>query len=380
VNDSIDKQPFILCVDDDPINLAIYGELLNDKYDIETVSNGLDCLNMTEKRRPDLILLDVNMPEMNGLETCKKLKENQKTSDIPVIFVSALATDSELMEGYESGGNDYVTKPFNHEILTKKIIIALNNQQKSSHLLQKTSDVFAELQQTRSDSGNLAQLLNFLHLSHSINSFDLLAQIIFDCLSQFNLESSLLILDQPENLFWFSDDIDRPMEKQILESLNGQDRVIRFGTRLAINSACSTILIRNIPDDESQFSRLPDTVGILIEGLDARVRTIQTQQSLELRRYLVETLLEQSQTALDDISVSHKRQSKESARIIKSVERELGAFVKEGELADRQQRSLNNRINKMKVLIGGLGQSGFEAEAKLRIVIQQLMDVLSDQN
>ncbi|MFT5506935.1 MAG: hypothetical protein ACI8XC_004663, partial [Gammaproteobacteria bacterium] len=303
-----------------------------------------------------------------------------ETRDIPVIFVSAMATDSELMEGYEAGGNDYVTKPFNHEILTKKIMVALNNQQKSSQLQQKYSDVFAELQQTRSDSGNLAQLLNFLHLSHSINSFDLLAQIIFDCLAQFNLESSLLILDQPENLYWFSDDIDRPMEKQILESLNGQDRVIRFGKRLAINSACSTILIRNVPDDVGRFSQLQETVGILIEGLDAQVRTIQAQRSLELRRSLVETLLEQSQTALDDISISHKRQSKESARIIKNVERELSAFVNEGGLADRQQRNLNNRIDKLKHLIGELGQSGFEAEAKLREVVQQLMNVLSDQN
>jgi hypothetical protein len=258
-------------------------------------------------------------------------------------------------------------------------MIALHNQQKSSRLQQKTSDVVAELQQTRSDSGNLAQLLNFLHLSHSINSIDLLAQIIFDCLAQFNLESSLLIFDQPENLYWFSDEIDRPMEKQILESLNGQDRVIRFSTRLAINSACSTILIRNVPDDESRFSKLQETVGILIEGLDARVRTIQAQRSLEFRRSLVATLLEQSQTALDDISFSHKQQSKESARIIKSVERELNAFINESDLADRQQRNLNNRIDKLKHLIAELGQSGFESEVKLRKVIQQLMDVLRDQ-
>ncbi|MFT5505573.1 MAG: two-component system sensor histidine kinase/response regulator [Gammaproteobacteria bacterium] len=98
--DRIDKQPFILCVDDEPINLVIYREILKDKYNIETVSNGLDCITITEQRRPDLILVDVNMPDMNGLETCYRLKANPETSDIPVIFVSARATDSELMEGY----------------------------------------------------------------------------------------------------------------------------------------------------------------------------------------------------------------------------------------------------------------------------------------
>lgn len=89
----------ILVVDDEEINRFIAEDLLEQEYALDFAENGQECLDKVQQNKPDLILLDVNMPVMNGLEACRKLKEDPSTSHIAVIFVSALATKAEIMEG-----------------------------------------------------------------------------------------------------------------------------------------------------------------------------------------------------------------------------------------------------------------------------------------
>ncbi len=106
------NKPYILSVDDEEINQEIIVDLLEDNFDIKIVSGGRDCLESVSNKLPQLILLDVNMPDMNGLETCIALKQNQQSKNIPIIFVSALASPAEIQAGFDAGVNEYVTKPF----------------------------------------------------------------------------------------------------------------------------------------------------------------------------------------------------------------------------------------------------------------------------
>ncbi len=93
----MDRKASILCVDDEPVNLAIMEELLRDNYALNTVNSGEGCLEQVSLQKPDLILLDVNMPKMDGLETCARLKSDTNTAEIPIIFVTSLSTHEELM-------------------------------------------------------------------------------------------------------------------------------------------------------------------------------------------------------------------------------------------------------------------------------------------
>ena len=111
----------ILIVDDDPLNI----ELLIDKigvqsYRITTVSSGKECLHLLQRKTPDLILLDIMMPEMNGYDVCREIKANPATAKIPVLFMSALDGSGDKVKGFEAGAVDYITKPFDsHEVLAR---------------------------------------------------------------------------------------------------------------------------------------------------------------------------------------------------------------------------------------------------------------------
>ncbi|MDH5717566.1 MAG: hybrid sensor histidine kinase/response regulator [Spirochaetia bacterium] len=112
----------VLIVDDTPENIQVLGSLLESKnYKIYAAQNGVQALKIADEKIHDIILLDVMMPELNGFETCKKLKESEKTKNIPVIFLTAKVETEDIVKGFEVGGVDYVTKPFNSSELLKRI-------------------------------------------------------------------------------------------------------------------------------------------------------------------------------------------------------------------------------------------------------------------
>lgn len=112
----------ILIVDDQVENLQIIGNILK-VYDFKkaVATNGFEAIEIAEKIKPDLILLDIMMPELDGLQVCKKLKENQDTSEIPIIFLTAKTQEEDIVAGFEAGGVDYITKPFKTSELLSRV-------------------------------------------------------------------------------------------------------------------------------------------------------------------------------------------------------------------------------------------------------------------
>jgi DNA-binding response OmpR family regulator len=106
------KKPIILVVDDQPININLLErKLQRENMDVITASNGKECLEAIDRITPDLILLDVMMPEMDGIETCERLKKNPDTNSIPIIFITARSSKEGKLEGLNVGAVDYITKP-----------------------------------------------------------------------------------------------------------------------------------------------------------------------------------------------------------------------------------------------------------------------------
>ncbi|MDM8565297.1 hybrid sensor histidine kinase/response regulator [Candidatus Halobeggiatoa sp. HSG11] len=117
----MNKQQTILIVDDNPENLALLGNILTKKdYILGFASNGTTALNIAHKKCPDLVLLDVMMPDVDGFEVCKQLKQDTMLADIPIIFLTAKTEKDDVIAGLKLGAVDYVTKPFNEmELLTR---------------------------------------------------------------------------------------------------------------------------------------------------------------------------------------------------------------------------------------------------------------------
>ena len=113
----------ILIVDDAELNIEILREILSDDYDLESASSGEEALEKVLAFAPDLVLLDIMMPGMDGYEACRRIKAGPMGSFTPVILVSGKATMPERLQGFDAGADDYLTKPFDHDELLAKIRI-----------------------------------------------------------------------------------------------------------------------------------------------------------------------------------------------------------------------------------------------------------------
>ena len=111
----------ILIVDDEPNNLQLLRQILKTDYLLTFAKNGQDALEAAEKHRPDLILLDIMMPIMDGYEACRRLKKNPVTAKIPVIFITAMGETEDESRGFDVGGVDYITKPISAPIVRVRV-------------------------------------------------------------------------------------------------------------------------------------------------------------------------------------------------------------------------------------------------------------------
>lgn len=128
----------ILIVDDTPKNLQVLGNLLqNNEYEVEFATNGKGALEWVNEAGFDLILLDIMMPEMDGYEVCRRLKSDNKTKEIPIIFLTARTDTESIVKGFNLGAADYVSKPFNKEELLVRITTQLSLKKSKEELVDK---------------------------------------------------------------------------------------------------------------------------------------------------------------------------------------------------------------------------------------------------
>jgi two-component system sensor histidine kinase/response regulator len=188
----------ILIVDDVVSNVLLLKILLtNEKFQVCTANNGKACIEVTKRDKPDLILLDVMMPEMNGFDTAVVLKQDPETKDIPIIFLTALNSPSDLVHGFQVGGNDFLTKPFNKEELlmrvmhqiqlveAKRIIVRQNEElRRTINNRDKMYSVIAH--DLRSPMASIRMVLN---LAVNVVSRETVGDEIFELLDKANRES-----------------------------------------------------------------------------------------------------------------------------------------------------------------------------------------------
>jgi len=151
-----DRTPVVLVVDDNIPNLELLQAYLED-MDCHTIParDGLEALEIIAKQPPDLILLDVMMPKMSGFEVCKRVKNDRKTGDIPIIMVTALNEFGDIERGIDSGTDDFISKPVNKlELLTRvRTMLKLKHlSDKLERTLAYLSEIEKQTQTPKSDS------------------------------------------------------------------------------------------------------------------------------------------------------------------------------------------------------------------------------------
>lgn len=180
----------VLIVDDTPHNIHMLMEILKGEYAVSAATSGKKALQIAAAEpKPDLILLDIMMPYMNGYEICAKLKASEQTKNIPVIFITALSAEENEAWGLELGAVDYITKPFSPAIIRARLHNHLQLKKTMEELLQKQQEIIVKEERERMARDlhdNLGQIFAFVNIQ---------TQVIMESLQHNQIASAIELLE-----------------------------------------------------------------------------------------------------------------------------------------------------------------------------------------
>lgn len=363
----MDSEKFrVLIVDDSTEDIHFVMENLKREYAVLVATSGEKALDMIAgDYRPDVILMDVEMPGMNGYDTCRLVKNTPETSDINVIFVSAHDSTEEKLCGYEAGGDDYLIKPVQPSELLQKVRLAVRDKQLRSTIEAEKREAIQTAMTAISSAGEQGVVVDFMRRSFSVAGFEELARLVVEATANYGLENSIQLRTVLGPVNGSSKEPMPPLEKELLSKVKDAGRLRDSGARLIANFGPVTQLIKNMPDDEDKRGRLRDHVAILLEGAEARLHALEMQQQLA-------ELVADSNRALQEIEAMQKQQKQISMQIMDDVMKQMEDSLLSYGLTEEQEELL------LGVVQAGVNKSlnnfeqGLAIDDKLRDIIQSL--------
>lgn len=277
------KQSTILVVDDTADNRLLLNMLLSDDYQIIEASSGQECLDLVEQSMPDLILLDVKMPEMDGYQVCAHLRKQKTTETLPIIFVSALDSTEERLAGYEAGGDEYVIKPIDEQSLMDKISFTLERQHEIERVKSAAAQATSIAMEAMTSGSELGQIIEFVKSSQDLNTVNQIGAELTEIASQFGL--SICALFMVGGKHYVGCDADS-IEARLLDNFaHSTTKIVNAGIRTIISTERAVLLIKDMPlDDENRYGRLKDHLAVLVDISNSFLLGIQAQLSMADQR------------------------------------------------------------------------------------------------
>lgn len=371
----------VLAIDDDKfIQKVITKSLMSSAMSVRTADDGETGIAEALRVTPDIILLDVEMPGINGYEVCDRLRSLEQTKDVPIVFLSSLSSMRERMQGYEVGADDYLVKPFEKEHLLARINVLLKYQRERKKLREQFELASKNAMTAMTGSSELATAMRFLEKSLTCHNIDSLAQDLLGSISQFSIDCCIMIIANDQELWYSSEGTVSPLEKELVEMCDKEARFLDFGARTIVNYPRVSLLVKNMPlDDMERYGRIKDLLPILLSAVNSKINTLGTQEALtEQSSHLLESfkMIRNSLYYLGKTIVTNR---KDSTEMMNKLVQDLNYdFLRMG-LDEDQEEYLLNRIDTALDEAMEEMDAGKEIREALTFILMSLNKVTSKQ-
>lgn len=367
----------ILIVDDDDFMQEMFADALQKNYCVIQAESGADALMLAANEHPGAIILDVEMPGMDGYETCRRLKKLEQMADVPVIFVSAHDGIEDRLMGYEAGGEDYITKPFDPQELEAKVAQLLKSVSERAALKQMANYAASTAMTAITSMSEMGTLLETLKTFNTCNDYKMLAEAALQGLALYGLQGAIQVRAPDETLNRNNQGEASPLEVSIINHMAAMDRVTQFKSKLCINNQSVSLLVHDMPlDDTERCGRLRDHLAMLVDGAEVRVQGIRAVNESRQRGEAIERAAQRITETLKKIDTAQRQRKMESriafSGLIDKIEK---ALIKVA-LTDTQERFMSNIVRDgiEEIIASETGEIGIQD--KLTTIINELNGLL----
>ena len=335
--------PKILVVDDDAMILAFYDAVLSQHYELHSAENGEQAIEVCPMLLPDLILLDVEMPGINGYDTCRKLRE---FSSVPIVFATAHQTLEEHLKAFDAGGDDILTKPLVPEILLRKVALAIKLKHVQETLVEEKSNLQSQANDFLSSISDQKMLLSFIRASLTSRSFEDLSQHIVRTMRDFSVEGSTVIRHGGSSTFLTTHGEATALEMSILEKSRTMGQIFQFKRNLVVNYDKVSIIVANMPDEKNAGNaRIRDNMALLAETAEAFCDNVDMRKvSMERAESMQIALFEASKT-IESIRDKQTRLLMDVRMLLEDLTNKVEGSYSELGTTNQQERTISGAMN-----------------------------------
>lgn len=288
----------ILTVDDDSIINFLYDKHLSSQYEVFSATSGEEAIDTYQMVQPDLILLDVEMPGMNGYETCLKLRE---MTSVPIIFATSHTGLEEHLKAFDAGGDDIMTKPLVVEILLRKVALAIKLKHTQEKLHQEKDSLQSQAKEFLFSINSSRVLLHYASENLSCNSFEELAQNTANAIQDFSLQGCVSIRHGEKDICMTTHGEATSLEISILDKSRAQGKIFQLNRNLVINEGPVSILIPNMPADKESAERVQENMVLLAETAHKFCENVDMRKMSMARAENMQLALFEASKGVDDI-------------------------------------------------------------------------------
>jgi len=374
----MDSNYTIYIVEDDAATRLLLDNALSKKYVVELFGSGETCLERAEQKLPNLFLLDVGLPGIDGYEVCKMIRETQEWKDIPIIFLSAHDQPEDAWAGYDAGGQDYIVKPFDAGELRRKIEI-LRQLENEKTILQnqlKFSDELASVVLSSLDEYGI--LIKFLRTLNECADHQDVVSAILELHQLFHLEPVIQIRMRNLERTCSKNGLNWPLEVAVLNNVRNLDRIFTFKNRAVFNFDHITILITNMPiENAERCGSIRDNIAIVAECAEAKLMALQNVIDKSEMRDELHSLLRALEHIVHDYSKNYDAaRVKGSLHTAKLLDELLATLAHVG-LSEQQEEQILDMVKARTYELVDLYDIAGEAQATLADLSKKLGNILS---
>jgi DNA-binding response OmpR family regulator len=368
------SDPFrVFVVDDDPIILEVIRNIVEPDHTVETFASAEACMARLQVDKPDMFLLDVGLPGMDGYAFCRWIKDDDGLCQIPVTFVSGHDTIEARIDGYDAGGEDFVVKPFEPEELLRKIRIAQHIAQNQQTLREQAdaSEYLATLALASMDEAGI--VLQFMSKLIGWNSEREVAEGLLELMQRYRLDGVVQARTAQRSLTLSKSGTDLPLETAVINHVRGMDRIFEFRTRSVHNFDRVTLMVSNMPLNDPDFcGRIRDNLSVAAQGADSRLQAIETESANRKNQEGILAVLQSMRESIGAMRQAHLQDRAASNALMLTLDQDLAnSFIHLG-MSDTQERQMEGLIdNFMKSLVELLDR-GEDAQKTLQQLSEKL--------
>jgi CheY-like chemotaxis protein len=293
-----------MIVDDDEFSRQLHMDMMDAEFKVVTCSSGSEALEQVDSFKPDLILLDAAMPEMDGYETCRQIR--QKYTDLPIIFITAYQSLDEHLKAYDSGGDDLITKPVDQQILIRKAMHSIRLKSEKDRLDLKARSMQDMVLNFVSTSGESSVLLNFVRKGGKAASHDSLAQNLVDAAKDFGVDCCVMLKHPDGAKIITSHGAPSQLERDIMDRMSGMGRLVEFKRQFIVNYDRLSIMITTQPNETPEkIGRIRDNTVILAESAEGLCELLTLRIETNARTEQMQVALLSASSSIEDVNRNH---------------------------------------------------------------------------